>query len=142
MSAADERRLVGLIDQRLGGMLGLRPPDSDGWGMLQTLKTVRLRDPDGEVEEFRAGVTRVCRDHWAVRLHPEVFRVVDRRDVRSMQAHTRALEHAQKVLERTTPTARAAARGPSSATVLPFRTPSASWRLPSAPSRRPLRLPR
>ena len=142
MSAAEERRLAGLIDKRLVGMLGLRPADSDGWGMLDTLKTVRLRSPDGKVEEFKAGVTRVCRGHWAVTARPEVFRVADGRDIRSLRDHARALEHAQKDLERTTPTTRAAARGPSSPSVLPPRTPTQSWRLPSTPARRPLRLPR
>jgi hypothetical protein len=140
MNAADERRLAGLIDKRLVATLGVRPADSPGWGMLQTLKTVRLRSPDGKVEEFKAGVTRVCRGHWAVRLHPEVFRVVDRRDTRSLQEHSRALDHVRQELERGLTRASGPARPRSG--VLPPRKRAETWRLPNPAATRPLRLPR
>jgi hypothetical protein len=124
VNAADQRELAGLIDKRLIATLGLRPPNSPGWGQLKALKTVRLRSPDGALVEFKAGVTRVSRDYWAVRLHPEVFRVIDQRDTRSLREHSRALDRTRRELERgstSTP-----ARG-----VLPPRT-----------AVRPLRLPR
>jgi hypothetical protein len=142
VNAADERRLAGLIDKRLIATLGIRPPNSPGWGMLRTLRTVKLRDPDGNVEEFKAGTTYVCRDHWAVRARPELFRVADRRDVRSMREHSRALDHAQRELEGGRTRASGPARPRSG--VLPSRpTGPQAWRLPGGPSgARPLRLPR
>jgi hypothetical protein len=139
MNAADQRELAGLIDKRLIGMLGVRPANSPGWGQLKALKTVRLRSPDGEVVEFKAGVTRVSRDYWAVRLHPEVFRVVDWRDTRSLQEHSRALDHVRQELER----GLTRASGPARSGVLPSRpTGPQPWRLPSPDAVRPLRLPR
>jgi hypothetical protein len=141
VNAADQRELAGLIDKRLIGMLGLRPPNTPGWGMLRALKTVRLRSPDGEVCELKAGVTGVSPDHWAARLHPEVFRVCDKRDTRSLQAHSRALDHVRQELERGRTRASGPARPRSG--VLPPRHGGSTLRLPGGRSgARPLRLPR
>ena len=127
MNAADQRELAGLIDRRLIATLGLRPNNSPGWGRLVALKNMKLRSPDGELVEFKAGVTHVAYDYWAIRARPELFRVADRRDTH--EQHRRALEHAKQDLERGTPTTRAAARGPSS-TVLPPRPQTTAFRLP------------
>jgi hypothetical protein len=70
-----------------------RPQRSFGWGMLEAKKTKTLAGPGGERIEITAGSSRVARDHWAVRLHPELFSVCASRDIRSKQAHARALEH-------------------------------------------------
>ena len=141
MNAADERELAGLIDKRLIGMLGLRPPDSPDWGKLKALKTVRLRSPDGELIEFKAGSTHVARDYWAVRLHPEVFQVCDRRDTRTLREHARSLDRVRQELERGRTRASGPARPRSG--VLPPRKGAETWRLPGGPSgARPLRLPR
>ena len=141
MNAVDQRELAGLIDRRLIGMLGLRPTNSPGWGMLKALKTVRLRSPDGEVIEVKADCTRVSYDHWAVRLHPEIFQVVDRRDTRWLQEHSRSLDHVRQELERGR--TRASRPGRPHSGVLPPRAGGSTLRLPGGSSGpRPLRLPR
>jgi hypothetical protein len=56
-----------------------------------------------------------------------VFRVVDRRDTRSLRDHTRALDHVRQELERGTPT-RSATRTRG---VLPARKGGEPWRLPN-----------
>ena len=116
-----------------------RPKYADGWGMLQAKQTKTLTGPGGERIAIKAGASRVRYSHWAVRLHPEVFTVVDSRDVRSKQAHARALERVRQGLERATPAARSTPR--PRAGVLSASAGSSPLRLPR-PDRTPaLRLP-
>jgi hypothetical protein len=124
VNAADERELAGLIDKRLIATLGVRPPDSPGWGRLVALRSTKLRSPDGELVELKAGVTHVAYDYWAVRARPELFRVADRRDTRSVREHSRALDHVRQELER----GRTRARPRSG--VLPPRAGGSTFRLP------------
>lgn len=114
-----------------------RPRDAAGWSMLAATKTGVLRGPDGELCEVKAGVSRVHYSHWTVRCYPEWFRVIDRRDVRAVREHVRALEHLRQGLERGRPTRTRTRTG-----VLPPRNGGSTLRLPRTAGFRPLRLPR
>jgi hypothetical protein len=48
VNAADQRELAGLIDKRLIATLGLRPPNSPGWGMLCAVKSGVFTSKAGE----------------------------------------------------------------------------------------------
>jgi hypothetical protein len=137
MNAADERRLAGLIDKRLIGMLGLRPSNSSGWGMLRAVKSGTFTSKSGERATITAGTTRVSSDYWLARERPELFMPIDKRDVRTIDAHRGNLERAQQQLERGRPTRTATRTG-----VLPPRKGAETWRLPNPAATRPLRLPR
>jgi hypothetical protein len=116
-----------------------RPQRSFGWGMLEAKKTKTLAGPGGERIEITAGSSRVARDHWAVRLHPELFSVCDSRDIRSKQAHARALEHVRHELERAAPTARPS--GPRRPGVLSSGSSTSPLRLPRPGQAPALKLP-
>lgn len=141
MNAAGERELAGLIDKRLIGMLGLRPRNSSGWGMVAAVRSgafVSERDPADRCT-IEAGKTRVSYDYWLARERPELFMPVDSRDARTIEAHSRNLERTRHELER----GRTRASGPArTSSVLPPKESRARLRLPRSPSARPLRLPR
>jgi hypothetical protein len=143
VTAADQRELAGLIDKRLIGMLGLRPLGSPGWGMLRAVKSGAFtseRDP-GERCTITAGKTQVAYDYWLARERPELFMPIDKRDTRTIDAHSRNLERTRHELERGRTRASGPARPRSG--VLPPRTGGSTLRLPGGPSgARPLRLPR
>jgi hypothetical protein len=140
VNAADEPRLAGLIDKRLIGMLGLRPPNSSGWGMLRAVKSGTFTSKSGERTTIKKDVTRVAAEHWLAREFPEAFRVVDKRDTRTIDAHRGNLERTRQELER----GRTGASGPARprSGVLPPRKRAETWRLPNPAATRPLRLPR
>jgi hypothetical protein len=140
MNAADDRRLASLIDKRLIGMLGLRPRNSSGWGMLRAVKSGAFtseRDPADRCT-IAAGTTRVAYDYWLAVERPELFMPIDKRDSRTIDAHRGNLERTQRELER----GRTTTRATRTSHVLPSRPAGREpWRLPR-PAARPLRLPR
>jgi hypothetical protein len=140
VSPADQRELAGLIDRRLVGMLGLRPPNSSGWGMLRAVTSGAFTSQRNPADRctIKAGTPRVAFDYWLARERPELFMPIDKRDSRTIEAHSRNLERSRQELERCRPT-----RTPARAGVLPPRTGGSTLRLPGRPSgARPLRLPR
>jgi hypothetical protein len=140
VNALDDRRLASLIDKRLIGMLGLRPPNSSGWGMLRAVKSGTFTSKSGERTTITAGTTRVSSDYWLARERPELFMPIDKRDTRTIAAHSRNLEHARQTLERGRTTRPATTR---TGGVLPPRAGGSTLRLPGGPSgARPLKLPR
>jgi len=129
------------IDRALVAMGG-RPTNSSGWGMLKATRSgtfVSERDPTEGVT-LTEGVSRVNPRHWIVSERPELFRVVDKRDVHTAQTHSRYLERSREELERgrTSTRARTPYRpGVLSRGVLPPRphrnvlpAKAAPWRLP------------
>jgi hypothetical protein len=116
-----------------------RRGDPGCWGMLVACKTgayVSERNP-ADHTTIEAGSTHVCRDYWLARERPELFKPADKRDARTYREHRAHLERTRQELERGRPTPTATRTG-----LLPTRKSAEMWRLPSAPSRRPLRLPR
>jgi hypothetical protein len=125
--------------QQLERVTGGRPANSPGWGKLVAVKSGAYpseRNP-ADHTTIEAGKTHVCRDYWLARERPELFKPADKRDARTYREHRANLERAQQELERARRTRTATRTG-----VLPTRKRAETWRLPSAPSRRPLRIPR
>jgi hypothetical protein len=110
--------------------------------MLRAVKSGAFTSKAGERTTITAGVTGVAPSHWLAREYPEAFRVCDGRDTRSLQEHSRSLEHVRQQLER----GRTPAGGPGlpRSGVLPSRPAGPqTWRLPRpSATTRPLRLPR
>ena len=86
-----------------------------GDGMLTPVAPLEFRNPrnGGRVEQLLPGRDRVSADWFGYKRHPELFRVVNRDDTRTVTRHRERLERTRRRIERelTGTTTRTAAPG-------------------------------
>ena len=90
------------------------------WGVLSG------RDPADRCT-IEAGKTRVAYDYWLAVERPELFMPIDKRDTRTIEAHSRNLDRTRHELERGRP--RASGPGRPRSGVLPPRTGGSTLKL-------------